>query len=66
MFSVDKVKDLLDQKKMTPYRLSKLIGVNTSHMTRLLNGSITNPQFNLVCRIADALEVSVADLRKGI
>ena len=50
-------KQLLDSKKMTPYRLSKLINYNMSSVYKLYSGDtkFRNIQLWVVCRIADVL-----------
>lgn len=46
------------------YRLAKNIGTSTAHMSRLMTGDIKDPRFELVCKIADALEIPIDELRK--
>ena len=50
-------KQLLDSKKMTPYRLSKLINYNMSSVYKLYSGDtkFRNIQLWVACRIADVL-----------
>lgn len=58
-------KQLLDSKKMTPYRLSKLINYNMSSVYKLYSGDtkFTNIQLWVACRIADVLfEGDVSEL----
>lgn len=62
-----KVEEILEEKKVTIYQLSKLSGI---HINTLYNyrknyshegGS--KPSFENMCKIADALEVSLDELR---
>ena len=58
-------KQLLDSKKMTPYRLSKLINYNMSSVYKLYSGDtkFRNIQLWVACRIADVLfEGDVSEL----
>ena len=58
-------KQLLDSKKMTPYRLSKLINYNMSSVYKLYSGvtKFRNIQLWVACRIADVLfDGDVTDL----
>lgn len=64
MFNAEVVSNKLTEKGITAYKLSKLVGIPTSHMTKILSGKVEDPRFNLVCRFADALGVTVDDLRK--
>ncbi|MGM0215038.1 helix-turn-helix domain-containing protein [Enterococcus sp. AZ109] len=65
MFNVELVNDKLTEKGITAYKLSKLVGIPTSHMTKILSGKVEDPRFSLVCKFADALGITVDDLRKN-
>lgn len=64
MLSIRRINERLKEKEMTEYRLAKKIDVSTGHMTKLMTGNIKDPRFELVCKIADALDITVDELRK--
>lgn len=55
----EKISLLLDKKGITQYELAKKMNVYTSTITDLKKGRIKKPSFELMCKIADALEVSL-------
>lgn len=57
------VEKLLLLQKMTQYELAKKMEVSTGTITELKMGRIKKPSFELACKIADALEVSLDELR---
>lgn len=63
MLDVERIKQLLSEKQLTEYRLAKNTGTSTAHMSRLMTGDIKDPRFELVCKIADALDITVDELR---
>ncbi|GEM01220.1 Helix-turn-helix [Halolactibacillus halophilus] len=58
-----RVKELLEEKNISIYQLSKLTGLYDSTLNNIVNNSEANPTFNKICKIADALEVSLDELR---
>ncbi|MCT6925278.1 helix-turn-helix transcriptional regulator [Metasolibacillus sp.] len=60
-----RVKELRESCKLSRYRLAKLSGVNESTLQMIENSENPNPTFRVMCKIADALGVSLDDLRKG-
>lgn len=64
MLNIKRINERLKEKEMTEYRLAKNINVSTGHMTKLMAGNINDPRFELVCKIADALDITVDELRK--
>lgn len=54
----DRLKTILKECEVTPYRLSKLTGVSQGAISKYLN-NLRQPTFDIVCRFADALNVSV-------
>lgn len=64
MLNIKRMNERLKEKEMTEYRLAKKINVSTGHMTKLMTGNIKDPRFELVCKIADALDIRVDELRK--
>ena len=49
------------ERNLTPRALSLKIEKNAWYITRMLNGEI-NPSLEVICKIAEVLRVSVADL----
>ncbi len=60
----EKIEAVLNQKKLTQYQLAKKMGVSVSTITELKMGRINKPSFELMCKIADALEVSLDEFRE--
>ncbi|WP_127849691.1 helix-turn-helix domain-containing protein [Lacticaseibacillus hulanensis] len=61
----NKIQELLTQRGMSAYELSKAAGYDqTGIIYRLKNGAIKKPSFELMERIADALGVSMDEFRK--
>lgn len=59
-----KVEKFLNEKNMSQYQLSKKMNVSSGVITDLKKGRIKKPSFELACKLADALEVSLDDLRE--
>lgn len=57
------IESILKDKKMSQYELAKRMNVTTSTISELKLGRIKKPSFELVCKIADALEISLDELR---
>lgn len=62
-FMWDIIEKLMKDKNLTQYKLSKLMNVHQSVISGLKLGKIGKPSFELACKLADALEVSLDDLR---
>ncbi|MCT3390357.1 helix-turn-helix domain-containing protein [Lentilactobacillus hilgardii] len=61
----DKIQPILDKKNMTANKLAELMGLkNNSLIYELKHGHIKKPSFELMEKIADALNVSMDDFRK--
>lgn len=60
----NKIQRLLDKKNMTVWRLGKTMDVSDSVLRNLRDGKIKKPSFELMCKIADALDVSLDYFRK--
>lgn len=58
------VREQLIKKGIKQSELVRRTGINKSVISSLKNGEINKPSFELVCKIADALEVSLDELRK--
>lgn len=59
-----KIKEKRESKGISRYRLSKLSGVNESTLQMIENSENPNPTFKVICKIADALEMSLDELRE--
>ena len=63
----NEVEKLLKRKHISIYRLAKLTGIKDSTLRSYRKNYVhpgdVNPSFNNACKIADALEVSLDDLR---
>lgn len=55
---------LMGEKKLNQNQLAMKAGVNNTVISALKNGKIKKPSFELACKLADALEVSLDDLRE--
>lgn len=59
-----RLKEIREYRGLSRYRLAKISGVNDSTLQMIENSENPNPTFKIMCKIADALEVSLDDLRK--
>lgn len=59
-----RLKEIREYRGLSRYRLAKISGVNDSTLQMIENSERPNPTFKIMCKIADALEVSLDDLRK--
>lgn len=59
------ISNILEEEGISQYELSKRMGVHTSVISELKLGRIKKPSFELVCKIADALERQVDDFRES-
>lgn len=57
------VEKYLKEKKMTQAELARRAKVTESVISSLKHGAIKKPSFELVCKLADGLEVKTDDLR---
>lgn len=53
-----------ESKGFSRYKLSKISGVKESTLQNIENSDDPNPTFKTLCKIADALEISLDDLRR--
>jgi transcriptional regulator with XRE-family HTH domain len=63
MAFADRLKALREQKDMTQQELAVKAGLAVSIVTKLEGGQTTDPRWSTVCALADALEVSISELR---
>lgn len=59
-----KIKDEMDKQGMSAYRLSKITGLSQNTLQNYKNGH--EPSFSNVCKIADALGVSLDKFRSEV
>ena len=57
-----KIKDLMKEKNMSIYRLSKETGISDSLLGKILNGKVENPRIQTVKQIAKALNVAIDEI----
>ena len=57
-----KIKDLMKEKNMSIYRLSKETGISDSLLGKILNGTVENPRIQTVKQIAKALNVVIDEI----
>lgn len=56
----EKIEPILKERGIAPHRLSVMMGdENDSNIYALKNGQIKKPSFDLILRIANALDVSL-------
>lgn len=56
-----RIKALREQQGLSQRKLALMIGSNQSHIWQIENGTV-NVGLDILCRLADALEVNVRDL----
>lgn len=57
-----KIKNLMKEKNMSIYRLSKETGISDSLLGKILNGKVENPRIQTVKQIAKALNVTIDEI----
>lgn len=60
-----KIEELANRKGLTIYALAKKAGINYQMLAELKSGRKKDMMFSNVVKIADALEVSLDEFRKG-
>ena len=59
-----KIREIREQKGISRYRLAQISGVQESTLQNIENSKDPNPTFKILCRIADALNVSLDVFRE--
>ncbi|MGM0241269.1 helix-turn-helix domain-containing protein [Enterococcus sp. AZ103] len=59
----EQIQKILNERNMTQYKLAKKMNIATGTISDLKLGRIKKPSFEFACKIADALDVTVDDLR---
>ena len=57
----ERIKVLREQQGLSQRKLALMIGSNQTHIWQIENGTV-NVGLDILCRLADALEVNVRDL----
>ena len=57
------LKSIRKSKNISRYRLSRLSGIRESTLQNIENSNNPNPTFKTMCKIADALEITLDELR---
>ncbi|CUP62470.1 conjugal transfer protein TrbA [Anaerostipes hadrus] len=60
--NIRKIKELMKEKNMSIYRLSKETGISDSLLGKILNGKVENPRIQTVKQIAKALSVTIDEI----
>lgn len=63
-FMWNKIDELIKEKNMNQEKLAKKMNVHSGVVSDLKNGRIKKPSFELMCKFADALEVSLDEFRE--
>lgn len=58
------IEQIMKEKKLNQEQLAKRMKVHSGVVSDLKNGRIKKPSFELMCKFADALNVSLDDLRE--
>lgn len=59
-----KIEKLIKEQNLNQEQLAKRMNVHSSIISDLKNGRINKPSFELMCKIADALDVSLDVFRE--
>lgn len=59
------LKEIRETRNITRYHLSKMAGIRESTLQNIENSSNPNPTFKTMCKIADALEITLDELRRN-
>lgn len=60
----NRIKEILKEKQMTMYRLSKITGISASYISEMISGKYNNPSADILQKLSTALGVSVTKLLK--
>ena len=60
--NTEKLKEIMNLKHISIYRLSKETGISDSLLGKILSGKVKNPRIDTVKRIAKALDVAIDDV----
>lgn len=54
----------MKKKKISQTELANKVGVKQQYVSKIILGNIKSPSFDLICKIADALEVDINVFRE--
>lgn len=57
-----KIIELMKERNITVYKLSKMINYDRTNLKKILNGEIKEPTISTVIAIADALELNIDEI----
>lgn len=58
----NKIKEILQEMNMTQMELADIVGINKSHLSKIVNGTGNYPSVKLAVKIAEALNKNVKDV----
>ena len=60
---IQRIKDLCqsNNKKISPYRISKNSGMNPSTLNNILNGTFKDPRLSTIINVCNGLNISLKD-----
>lgn len=58
----DKIREILEEKNITMYKLSKISKVSKATLSRIMSGSNIEPRISTLIKIASALDIKLEDL----
>lgn len=58
---VKRIRELCDERKITPNALSYLSGISQSTVKSILNGESKNPGIVTIKKLCDGLDISIVD-----
>ena len=62
VMNTDKIIELMKEKNITVYKLSKMTNYDRTNLKKILNGEIKEPTISTVIAIADALEINIEEI----
>lgn len=62
VMNTDKIIELMKEKNITVYKLSKLTNYDRTNLKKILSGEIKEPTISTVIAIADALEINIEEI----
>ena len=60
--NTERIKELMQSKDMSIYRLSKETGISDSLLGKILSGKVKDPRTSTVKQIAKALDVKIDEI----
>lgn len=60
--NAERIKELMQSKDMSIYRLSKETGISDSLLGKILSGKVKDPRISTVKQIAKALDVKIDEI----